>query len=85
MDPTCAYGLTLNCVITFASEMLQKSTHTQILFRRVKEPESALDKYQNWSGSVLFCYNSRAQSKYAAINQILLRPEQTDWLSRCDK
>ena len=38
---------------------------------------SALDKHQNWSASVLFCLNSRAQSKYAVVNLIHTRRKQT--------
>ena len=34
---------------------------------------SALDKHQNWSASALFCLNSPAQSKYAAVNLIHTR------------
>ena len=34
---------------------------------------SALDEDQKWSESALFCYNSRAQSKYAVINLIHTR------------
>ena len=38
---------------------------------------SALDKHQNWSASALFCLNSRAQSKHAAVNLIHTRRKQT--------
>ena len=46
---------------------------------------SALDKYQNWSASSLFCLNSRAQSKYAVVNLIHTRRKQTFCLLLCDK
>ena len=38
---------------------------------------SALDKHQNWSTCALFCLNSRAQSKYAVVNLIHTRRNQT--------
>ena len=38
---------------------------------------SALDKHQNWSASVLFCLNSRAQSKYTVVNLIHTQHKQT--------
>ena len=38
---------------------------------------SALDKHQNQSGSVLFCLNSQAKSKYAVINLIHTRSKRT--------
>ena len=48
---------------------------------------SALDKHQNGSASALFCLNSRAQSKYAAVNLIHMRHKQTFFfcLLLCDK
>ena len=47
---------------------------------------SALDKHQNWSASVLFCVNSRAQNKYAVVNLIHKQCYKQTFLSFiCDK